>query len=150
MGHSLSSSDVRIKMSEEMFTGTFLCFFLGRTSPAALNLKSTAPWCSETFGSGSGLMIRITRYWHLCKLGGVREGSSVRKPQDKQREVSPVLVLCLPALFLSSQATFYHVDGLLGGALEMLLRIPYRLRLLSLGGRAVGGKGVNGSCFILV
>lgn len=94
--HSLRSSDARIKVSKEMFTKTFLCFFLGRTSPAALSLKSTAQWCSEIFGRGLGLMIRITRYWYLCKLRGVREWSGVRKPQDKQQ---CLLFLC--CVFLS-------------------------------------------------
>lgn len=33
-----------------------------KTCLVALSLKSTVPWCSETWGSGSPLMIRTTRW----------------------------------------------------------------------------------------
>lgn len=42
--------------------GSLFCFALGRTCQVALNLRSTAHWCSETSGKDLGLTIKTTRY----------------------------------------------------------------------------------------
>ena len=72
--------------------------------------------------------------------------------QVKEKNVSAVLVLCLPVRSHSTQAVFVQCWWAPGGmrALEVLLMVPPRFRLLSLGGSTGGGRGVCESCFILV
>ena len=68
------------------------------------------------------------------------------------KKCATILVLCLPVRSHSTQAVFVQCWWALGGmrALEVLLMVPPRFRLPSLRGSAGGGRGVCGSCFILV
>lgn len=138
-------------MSKETFTKTFLCFSLGRTSPAALSLRSTAPWCSEIFGRGLGLMIRITRYGCLQnqRSSGVEWGQEATGVAEKKSVHCSCAVSSCHASFQPRQS--FVCWQVLGGvsALEVLLMMPHRLRLLYPGERTVGGRGAYGSGFIL-
>lgn len=140
----MRSSDVRIKMSKRPSQRHFLCFSLGRTSPAALSLRSTAPWCSEISGRGLGLMIRITRYGCLCKVRRGREWSGVGSHRtSREKSVYCSLYCVFLSCFSLAQAVFSWWWAL-GGALRRASGDAFLIGSGSSpwGGRAVGGRGL--------
>lgn len=141
-------------MGKERLTKTFLCFALGRTFPAVLSLRSTAPWCSGISGRGLGLMIRITRYRVSLQS---RRGQGVKWGQEATGRGEARLVhrsyatSSCPVLLPPTRRSFPRCWQASGGvrALEVVLKLPRRLGLSPWEGEAREGEGC-GSCFISV
>lgn len=128
--------------------------------PSRFKFKEYCPMVFRNLRERFGIDDQDYQVWNVfAKSGGLgsgRQGAvggwSGSHRTSGGKKCATVLVLCLPIRSHSTQAVFVQCWWALGGmrALEVLLMVPPRFRLLSLRGSAGGGRGVCGSCFILV
>lgn len=127
--------------------------------PSRFKFKEYCPMVFRNLRERFGIDDQDYQVWSVfAKSGGLGSGAGGQRGgqeatgQVEEKNVSTIIVLCLPVRSHSTLVLFVQCWWALGGmrALEVLLMVPPRFRLLSLRGSAGGGRGVCGSCYILV